>query len=66
MDTNARFIELETRIAYQDHTIETFNGVLLEMREEIDALRRELKEVKSKAESGSPDFGPANDKPPHW
>jgi len=66
MDTDARFIDLETKIAYQDHTIEVLNGVLLEMREEIDRLRRDLEEVKSRAVTASPDFGPANDKPPHW
>lgn len=66
MDTEARFIDLETKIAYQDHNLEVLNGVLLEMRNEMDRLRRELEEVKSRASSASPDFGPANDKPPHW
>jgi uncharacterized coiled-coil protein SlyX len=66
MDSEERWIELETKVAYQDHAMGVLEGVLLEMRGEIDRLQRELKDVRNRVESGNPEFGPADDKPPHW
>ena len=58
---------LETRLAYQDETIETLNQTITAQWKQIDALTRQLAEVKARlqdAESNAP--APANEPPPHY
>ena len=62
-----RIDALETRIAYQDETIETLNQTITAQWTEIDRLTRQLAELKERvrdAESNVP--GPANERPPHY
>lgn len=66
MDDSARLVELETRLAYQDRTIEALNEVALELRREIDALRRDLAKLEERIASGENEVGPADEPPPHW
>ena len=44
----ARIIELETRLAFQEQTIQELNGVLLEQQRQIDGLRRELERLQDR------------------
>jgi SlyX protein len=58
---------LETRLAFQDETIETLNKTITEQWLKIDALTRQfeaLRERLQEAESRAP--GPANEPPPHY
>jgi SlyX protein len=58
---------LETRLAYQDETIETLNKTITAQWQQIDALTRQvaaLSERLSEAEATAP--GPANEPPPHY
>jgi len=58
---------LETRLAYQDETIETLNKTITAQWQQIDALTRQLAalgERLSEAEASAP--GPANEPPPHY
>jgi SlyX protein len=58
---------LETRLAYQDETIETLNKTITAQWQQIDALSRQLAalgERLSEAEANAP--GPANEPPPHY
>jgi len=66
MDTEARLIELETRLAFQDRTIEALNEVVLRLREDQVALGRKFQELQDKMSGGGPEVGPADDRPPHW
>ena len=62
-----RIDTLETRIAYQDDTIETLNQTITAQWVEIDRLTRQIAELKERlreAESNAP--GPANERPPHY
>lgn len=63
---NLRFVELETRLAYQDRTIEDLNEVVIALRADLDALRRELGRLERKIDQGGDEIGPANERPPHW
>lgn len=65
-DTDDRLIEIETRLAFQDRTIEALHEVVLGLRGEIDRLRRDLAETKDKLDHGGPETGPAHEPPPHW
>ena len=58
---------LETRLAFQDETIETLNKTITAQWQQIDALTRQLaalSERLSEAEAAAP--GPANEPPPHY
>jgi len=62
-----RIDRLETRIAYQDDTIETLNQTITAQWREIEALTRQvaaLSERLKEAEANAP--APANEPPPHY
>ena len=69
-DLNAlsdRIDTLESRLAFQDHTIEALNKTVTEQWAKIDALTRQLVvlgEQLREAESQMP--GLANEPPPHY
>ena len=37
-----RLVVLETKVAYQDHTIEALNAVVTEQQEQIDQLKKQI------------------------
>ncbi len=39
MPTESRLVDLETRIAYQDETLEQLNGVVIKHQQEIEEMR---------------------------
>jgi SlyX protein len=58
---------LETRLTFQDETIETLNKTITAQWQQIDALTRQvaaLSERLQEAESNAP--APANEPPPHY
>jgi SlyX protein len=58
---------LETRLAFQDETIETLNKTITEQWLKIDALTRQLANLNERlqeAEQRAP--GAANEPPPHY
>jgi SlyX protein len=62
-----RIDTLETRLAYQDDTIETLNKTITAQWKQIDVLTRQfaqLSERLQEAEANAP--GPANERPPHY
>ena len=62
-----RIDALEMRLTYQDEAIEILNQTITAQWQKIDALTRQLAELKERlqeAESHAP--GPANDPPPHY
>ncbi|MBH5388791.1 SlyX family protein [Bradyrhizobium diversitatis] len=62
-----RIDTLETRLAYQDDTIETLNQTITAQWKQIDRLTRQITELNTRlqeAEANAP--GPANEPPPHY
>jgi SlyX protein len=62
-----RIDALETRLTFQDATIETLNQTITAQWQQIDALTRKvaaLSERLQEAEAQAP--GPANERPPHY
>jgi SlyX protein len=62
-----RIDTLETRLAYQDDTIETLNQTITAQWKQIDLLTRQLAQLSERlqeAEANAP--GPANEPPPHY
>ncbi|MDH5180031.1 MAG: SlyX family protein [Gammaproteobacteria bacterium] len=61
--------ELESRIAFQDHTIEELNEVIIRLRQEMDTLREEITQVKSRlADLATSGVIPQSEEkpPPHY
>jgi SlyX protein len=62
-----RIDTLETRLAYQDETIETLNQTITAQWKQIDALTRQITQFSERlqeAEANAP--GPSNERPPHY
>lgn len=62
-----RIDTLETRLTYQDDTIETLNQNITAQWKQIDLLMRKIAELGERlqeAEANAP--GPANEPPPHY
>lgn len=65
----ARFIEIETRIAYQEDTLRELSDVLARQQQEIDRLRRLCDTLQSRMEAGADSARPASqvhEPPPHY
>jgi len=66
-DLSERIDALEMRLTYQDVTIETLNQTITEQWKQIDALTRQVAELKERLqEAGRHAPGPANEPPPHY
>jgi len=68
MDTESRITELEIKASYLEDTVEQLSQVLVRQQREIDALIRELGEMKSRVPDGDPQgFRSLRDElPPHY
>jgi len=66
---NARLVELETRVAFQEHTLAELNEVVTAQARELISLRRELAlattDLKNMRESLDADLA-AEPPPPHY
>lgn len=60
----ARIDALETRIAYQDQTIEELNDALTEQWKTIDLLVKKVAMLEDQVRSGTYIADPASEKPP--
>ena len=66
-ELSERVDALESRLAYQDQTIEQLNETITAQWKQIDALTRQVATLNDRlqdAEARSP--GPANERPPHY
>jgi len=65
----ARFIDLETRLAYQEATLRDLNDVITRQQKQIDQLEkayRALLERAARAEQGSQKGSAEDEVPPHY
>jgi SlyX protein len=60
-----RMVDLEVRYTYLERAVADLDGVVLDLRSEIDALRLQVRRLESLARS-EPDEMPHNEKPPHY
>ncbi len=63
-DDSERIEALETRIAYQDHTIEDLNAAVTEQWSMIEQLQRKIEQLEQQVLSGSFIADAASGKPP--
>lgn len=67
-DLPARQIQIETKLAFQEQTIETLNTVVTRLQATVDRLSREVDALKAQLRTvaPSPIAGGGNEKPPHY
>ncbi len=65
---HARFVELEVRWAYQDKLLADLSGVLHAQEQELEALRRKVRELEAELRKASDEAaGPVPvERPPHY
>ena len=64
---SGRIDALEMRLAYQDEAIETLNQTITAQWKQIDALTRQLAEVKARLDDAESNASvPVNEPPPHY
>ncbi|MBT8084010.1 MAG: SlyX family protein [Woeseia sp.] len=65
-----RIIELETRIAYQEHTISELNNAVADQQQQLTRLMRVLESLTARlavmAEMMPEADSPQNEQPPHY
>ncbi|MRX09283.1 SlyX protein [Pseudoduganella sp. FT25W] len=69
MNTEDRFIELEIKLAHQEHVVETLNQRVYEQQQQIDKLEQLcgllVQRVRESAQGGSGGQLP-HERPPHY
>jgi SlyX protein len=64
-----RLIELETRLAFQDHSLQELNAVVVRQQQDIAALTRELESLKTQFKTLAPELVASRAEespPPHY
>lgn len=67
MDQDERIIQLEIKVAHQEHLLEELSGVLHRQQATIDLLEKKIGIITERVKEGAGlDVGPHNQKPPHY
>ena len=61
----SRLVDLEVRYTYLERTVRELDEVVVELRAEVEALRRQVR-VLEDAQRAEPRELPASEKPPHY
>ncbi len=63
-----RLTKLESKLAFQEQTIETLNEVVIEQQEQIKKLEQEMKRLREETEAflDSGNTLPLQERPPHY
>ncbi|MFM8331819.1 MAG: SlyX family protein [Candidatus Methylumidiphilus sp.] len=65
-----RLIDIETKLAFQEDTLQALNDVVCRQQKQIDQLeaqvRRLAERLKQLAEAQAPASPPLDEKPPHY
>ena len=64
MSDSDRLDALESRVAFQDHTIEELNATITAQWKQIDLLTRKLSQMEEQVRSGSQIADPSPEVPP--
>ena len=66
MDFEKRLIDLETKISYQDQTIEDLHEALYKQQQQITQLEKAIENLNRQINSGDENDIRPNEKPPHY
>jgi SlyX protein len=65
-DPAERLVELEIKLAYQDHVIRELDALVRAFGDRLDKAERELKTIKDGLRSPEAPLGPQHEPPPHY
>jgi SlyX protein len=65
MDFEKRLIDLETKISYQDQTIEDLHEMIYKQQQQIAQMEKAIDNFQRQMKSGDSEIRP-NEKPPHY
>ncbi len=65
-DPVERIVELEIKLAYQDHVVRELDALVRAFGDRLDRAERELKTIKDSLVSPAVPPGPQNEPPPHY
>ena len=69
MEPSSQQVELETKVAFLEHTVDALNDVILEHGRSIEALQAKLAQVTGRlaaSDDGEGLPGPQDERPPHY
>jgi len=70
MDTENRFIELETKLAFQEDTIQELNKIIYQQQLQLDKMAQSIDQLRSRIKSETSavaiNTDPADEVPPHY
>jgi uncharacterized coiled-coil protein SlyX len=61
-----RLDELEIKLAFQDRLIRDLDALVRSFGDRLDAMQRELDQLKKSLDSPELPAGPTNERPPHY
>jgi SlyX protein len=61
-----RLVDLEIKLMHQERLLETLDQVVIELRAEVAALRKEVERMALERGGGGEADAPADDPPPHY
>ena len=64
--TEERLVDVELKLMHQDRLLETLNEVVIELRGEVTALRKQIERLDEQQRATDEDGAPADDPPPHY
>lgn len=68
-DLAVQIVELETRLTFQENTLQALNDVVTRQQQQIESLNREIQTLKERLRAATPSpVGPLEDEkpPPHY
>ncbi len=65
MSSEQRLVEVEIKLTHQERLTDTLNEVVIELRGELDALRKQLDRLVQEQQAGDPG-DPGDEPPPHY
>jgi len=70
MDTESRFIELETKLAFQEDTIQELNKIVYQQQMQLDDMAQSINQLRNRimaeASAAPSNSDPADEVPPHY
>ncbi|MBX3159051.1 MAG: SlyX family protein [Deltaproteobacteria bacterium] len=61
-----RLLDLEIKLAFRDKLVADLDALVRTLGDRVDAMQRELEQLKKALVSPELPVGPSNDRPPHY